>query len=51
MKCDCCGREIKPEDPLIKARYTLPGYVYDYQYCSYAHREDHRLKLIRESGL
>lgn len=49
--CDSCFKEITKDMPFIKARYTLPGYVYDYQYCSNECRENHRLKLIRESGL
>lgn len=49
--CDFCFNEITKDTPLIKAMYTLPGYVYDYRYCSHECCENHRLKLIRESGL
>ena len=49
MKCDCCGKEFSHQ--WVKARYTLWGYVYDYFYCSDNCKQDHRLKLIRESGL
>lgn len=47
--CDCCGDPTG--DAWVKAQYTVPGYVMEWYYCSVACKEEHRLRLIRESGL
>jgi YHS domain-containing protein len=49
MKCDCCGKEFAHQ--WVKAKYTLPGYLAEYYYCSEKCKQDHRLQLIRSSGL
>ena len=48
-KCDCCGRPVGTA--WVKALYTVPGMVAEYYYCSEKCKADHRLQLIRESGL
>lgn len=47
--CDCCGDWLT--GAVVKARYTLPGIVYDYKYCSEACKHEHHLRLIRNHGL
>lgn len=47
--CQCCGDWLV--GATVKARYTLPGYVYDYAYCSESCKAEHHLQIIRNHGL
>lgn len=46
--CNHCGGKL-PEPP-VYVRYTVPGYVLEYEYCSDICRHDHKMRLMREAG-
>lgn len=49
MQCDCCKKEMQVW--FAKAVYTVPGYVYEWFYCSEKCKLDHKMQLLRGSGL
>jgi len=49
-RCDhCCG--TIPHGVVIRACFQLGGLLYDYDYCTADCKVEHRITLIRESGL
>jgi hypothetical protein len=51
MKCDCCGTPFTNQHGWVKAMWTVPGMVLEYYYCGEKCKQDHKMRLIRESGL
>ena len=51
MKCDCCGDPVTFTDAAKKAKYGVPGMVLEYYYCSERCKQDHKMTLLRGSGL
>lgn len=48
-RCDMCNDYLV--GAMVRAVYTLPGYVIQHDYCSESCKAEHRVKLIREAGL